>query len=1220
MIVAIFAAATAFVDPFIGTSGTGHCTPCAAYPFGMVQPGGDTGCSPWSWEHCSGYDYRDKRIIMFSNTHLSGTGSSGLGDVGLFPFSGETPASPGSSFSHERENASPGYYSVSLDEVGVKAECTCSERVAYHRFSAERERSVGFFLDPNYGIHSVVSEASCRVVSDTRIVGTCSMDGWVKRMFHFVVDSDCPLDIAALPLQNGQKSPVYVCRSQSKTLVVRVAVSATSQEGALRNLAAERHAFDFDSVHKAAVDAWEDTLSRLEVSDVVPRAQKVNLYTCLYHLCFQPNLHSDVGENRFYTTFSLWDTYRAAHPLYTMLYPERIADFVNSLLEQGRRTGYLPIWVLSGHENQGMIGIHSIPVIVDAYLKGFGGVDWHQAYAQIRDTLTRKEDPKPWKARWDLLDKYGYYPCDIVKGESVSRLLEVTFDFWCAAQMADRLGHDEDAAVFRKRAELWKGVYDPRVGFMRGRTSDGGWREPYDPRAVGHNVETANDFTEGNAFQWSWHVLHDPQGLFEAMGGKKAAERKLDELFAADSRIYGDSDIVDVTGLIGQYAHGNEPSHHIPYLYALLGKPEKTEAVLQEIFRRFYLPKPDGLSGNDDCGQMSAWYILSAMGQYPVTPCGGSMVRVAPQIPGVAPRRCRGAILRPGEVQVVIGGQSPGTVCFAAAEATNFLARVLDADVPVVSAPEDSKVSIVLGTNAWSAAAGICVDTFEQDEYRICVSGRHIYIAGHDDDVDVAGRIAQGWNDAKFRSGTLFGVYDFLERFAGVRFYFPGELGTVVPTKAQISAVGDFRVKPDFGVRDCFIAEAGLWPDENGHVLSKAESEGRRLLYRLRLREREFGLVCAHGQNKFKISERFSDSHPEYFQMREDGTRCTGTEFEHEWQGRQLCHTSPVWDIFRDETIARIRNGEQMVDLMPQDAMQACFCSNCQARYTTKDYSLNSSFATELIWSNTVSVARAMTAAGLKGSVAQAAYGAYRDPPVVDIPSNVDVLLTVGGPWSESHPDIRDQQVDFVRRWHDKLGRKIKWLWTYPMKNYGRLMAPDVPQHAPHAYLSFYQRVAPYISGSFAESNCGAGETLHVIHNYLNFYAFSKFAWNHGFDLDAALAEHHRLMFGEGAKDMAEFFDILERKWIGSVAIPSVIGETEIGPVMYRGPNQETLKNKIFNHAVMAELGRCLDCAKAKTAQDAMSLRRIAWIRREFYEPLAARYEPESACGTMPKE
>lgn len=569
----------------------------------------------------------------------------------------------------------------------------------------------------------------------------------------------------------------------------------------------------------------------------------------------------------------------------------------------------------------------------------------------------------------------------------------------------------------------------------------------------------------------------------------------------------------------------------------------------------------------------------------------------------------RTVVFTPGRTEVVLADGAPGAAAFAASEATNFLSRVLGAAVPIVHRPTGKGfASLVLGSNIWSVAAGAIPDGSVRDGFRIRAARDRVYIVGTDDDVDVPGLMRRSAHTARFRSGTLFGVYEFLERFAGVRFYFPGEMGTVVPHARRIAAHGDLSAKPDFTVRDCCISSAGTWPDdigENGPVrISEKEADGLRLLYKLRLRECAERPSCCHGQNRFRIAERFSDTHPEYFMMRKDGTRCTGTNFAHSWQGRQLCHTSPVWDVIREETIDRIRKGAKNVDVMPQDGMQPCWCATCQARFRTTDFSLSSGYATDLIWSNTVAVAKAITAAGLKGSVSQMAYGTYRDIPDFDIPDNVNLVLAVGGPWSESRPDIRDRQVAFVRDWSRKLGRKVAWIWTYPMKNYGRLQAPGVPQHAPHAYLSFYGRVAPYISGSFAETSCGKGKTLHLIHNYLNFYAFSKFAWNHAFDLDAALAEHHRLMFGTGAKEMGKFFDRLEKLWIGQVAIPSVIGETEIGPVMIKGPSEQDLWTKIYTPKVLAELGGHLDRA-AKLARAApLAAKRIAWIRAGFYETL----------------
>lgn len=569
----------------------------------------------------------------------------------------------------------------------------------------------------------------------------------------------------------------------------------------------------------------------------------------------------------------------------------------------------------------------------------------------------------------------------------------------------------------------------------------------------------------------------------------------------------------------------------------------------------------------------------------------------------------RTVVFEPGRTEVVLADGAPGAAAFAASEATNFLSRVLGTAVPVVSRPTGKGVaSLVLGSNAWSVAAGAVPEGSARDGFRIRAVGDGVYIVGNDDDVDVPALMRRGAHNARFRSGTLFGVYEFLERFAGVRFYFPGEMGTVVPRSGRIAAVGDISVKPEFAVRDCYISAAGMWPDdigENGPVrISEKEANGLRLLYKLRLRECAERPSCCHGQNGFRIAERFSDTHPEYFMLRKDGTRCTGTKFEYNWQGRQLCHTSPVWDVIREETIDRIRKGAKSVDVMPQDGMQPCWCAACQARFCTTNFSLSSGYATDLIWSNTVAVAKAITAAGLKGSVSQMAYGTYRNIPDIDIPDNVNLVLAVGGPWSESHPDIRDRQVEFVRNWSRKLGRKVAWIWTYPMKNYGRLQAPGVPQHAPHAYLSFYGRVAPYINGSFVETNCGDGGVLHLIHNYLNFYAFSKFAWDHSFDLDAALAEHDRLMFGAGAKEMGKFFERLEKLWIGKVAIPSVIGETEIGPVMITGPSELDLWTRIYTPEVVAELGGYLDRASKLAGADPMALKRIAWIRAGFYGTL----------------
>ncbi len=570
---------------------------------------------------------------------------------------------------------------------------------------------------------------------------------------------------------------------------------------------------------------------------------------------------------------------------------------------------------------------------------------------------------------------------------------------------------------------------------------------------------------------------------------------------------------------------------------------------------------------------------------------------------------CLGSLLPAAEItgsgtEVAIAPGAPSAVRFAADEMTNYLSRVLGRAIPLVTAPTEGRYSIILGTNAWSRAAGLRPEALSRDSYCVQIGPDRAYVAGCDDPQrDLARQIAEG-RVSHFERATLFGVYGFLDRHVGVRFYFPGELGTVVPSAASIRLPeGTYAVTPRFARRDCYLHGAGPYP---GVAPDDARMQRRaKAVYSLLLREETDRIPCCHGQNRFKIAERFSESHPEYFQLRKNGTRCVGTKFEHNWMGRQLCHTSKVWDVFREDTLARIRKGERYVDIMPQDGMSACMCENCQRMFNTDDFSLASGYATELIWSNTVAVAKAITDAGLDGGVSQMAYGTYRNIPSVDIPENVKVVLAVGGPWSESHPDIRDKQIAFVRAWAEKLGRPVSWIWTYPMKNYGRLQARDVPQVAPRAFATFYALAEPYVDGAFVESN--VGESL--VQNYLNFYVFSKLAWDGKIDVEQVLAEHHRLMFGAGAPHMARFFDALERKWIGEIAVPSLIGETEIGPMLY-GPNEIDLWQKIYSRAFLDGLNRALQSAAAAVPPDSLEARRIAWIREELYER-AARHQRE---------
>ena len=649
-----------YVDPFVGTAGFGHTTPAACVPFGLVQAGPDTGNG--DWDHCSGYNYADKQVLGFSQTHLNGTGCPDLGDVKLLPFvSDSVPESL--AIDKSGEVASPGYYAVTL-EGGVRVEATASEHCAVYRITYPNGARKRLAVDPRWCIAGSNPPSArikaCDVSLDGRIglSGKVSCDNWVNRSYAFKMEFS-----RQFSSESGLVFDFDI--KDGESLVVKVALSALGDVPAAdRNMRLEVPAFDFAAVEASAREQWSQALSCVQVEG--DDAQKRNFYTSLYHLFFQPNNLAEAGFKPFYSTLSTWDTFRAAHPLYTILMPERAAAFVGSMLEQGRRTGYLPIWTLWGRDNQCMIGTHSVPVIVDWFLKEVGENSsssrkeeqiplsnsnselqlnsptqnsnsnsyWLDAYAQIKETLTKSHEGRI-KERWDLYDKYGYYPFDEIKGESVSRTMECAYDDWCAAQMARKLGYAEDAEFFMRRSQNWKNVFDTSLGLVRGKDTKGKWRDPFDPFALGHGADLANDFTEGNAFQYTWHVMQDPEGLVAAMGGRDAFVKKLDGLFAQSEKVQGSGIVVDVTGLIGQYVHGNEPSHHVIYFYTLVGERDKAAKRIREVFDKFYLPKADGLCGNDDCGQMSAWYVFSALGFYPFNPCGGTYVLGAPQFPKV---------------------------------------------------------------------------------------------------------------------------------------------------------------------------------------------------------------------------------------------------------------------------------------------------------------------------------------------------------------------------------------------------------------------------------------------------------------------------------------------------------------------------------------------------------------------------------------------------------
>lgn len=649
---------TRYVNPFIGCADNGHTFPGATYPFGLIQASPDTGNETWTY--CSGYMYLDTSIWGFSQSHLNGTGCPDLGDVSIQPFTGEAvQENYHSPYRKETQRAKPGYYAVTLDRFGVDVEVTAAPHVAFYRCTYQKpDVPARMLVDLQYGIVSGKDALRNHILeSDVTVEDKATLSGhnrsrvWVDRHYYYVVTFDRPFtNITELPKRDGEKAPRYVVDFDLKpgeAVQVKIALSSVSVEGAKKNLKAEVPGWHFETVHKAAKKAWNTLLARAEILEGTD-AQKENFYTSMYHLFIQPNNIADVdGQYRgaddkvltapakeYYSTFSLWDTYRAAHPLYTILLPEKVGPFVASMVAHQKAKGYVPIWTLWGKENHCMIGNHSVPVMVDAYFKGFKGFDPEEVYAAIDESLRRNHPGHP-KDNWDLYDQYGYLPFDKIKGESISRTLECAYDDWCAAQLANALGKTEDAAFYTKRAMCYKNVFDKQNGFMRGRDTHGNWREPFDPFQLGHGAGTPNDFTEGNSWQYTWHVMQDPMGLIDLFGGPEPFAKKLDALFKQESKREGQGFVLDVSGLIGQYAHGNEPSHHVAYFFNFAGQGWRTQELIREIFDTQYKNKPDGLCGNDDCGQMSAWYVFSAMGFYPFNPCNSGYVFGAPQIPKV---------------------------------------------------------------------------------------------------------------------------------------------------------------------------------------------------------------------------------------------------------------------------------------------------------------------------------------------------------------------------------------------------------------------------------------------------------------------------------------------------------------------------------------------------------------------------------------------------------
>jgi predicted alpha-1,2-mannosidase len=624
-----------YVDPFIGTGGHGHTFPGATMPFGMVQLSPDTRLT--GWDGCSGYHYSDNVIYGFSHTHLSGTGISDYGDILLMPtvgvvtldglVDGKTDKGYASPFSHANESARPGYYAVRLDDGNIRVELTATNRAGFHRYTYSGGGRHNIILDLDH--RDRVLDSYLRIVDATHIEGYRRSTGWAKdQIVYFVAEFSQPfgaeialdgkLDRRLRQARGKNIKAVFGFPSRRGAILVKVAISAVSLDGARRNLAAELPHWDFDRVVKEADSAWNHELNKIQASGGSADQLKT-FYSALYHTMIAPNLFLDVdGQFRGrdgqthatkgftnYSVFSLWDTFRAAHPLYTIIDQKRTADFINTFLAQYDQGGRLPVWELAGNETDTMIGYHAVSVIADAGIKGIAGFDRHKAFAAMKHSAELKHFG---------LEAYlnrGYISMEDDR-ESVSKTLEYAYDDWCVAQMAGLLGQWDDYERFKKRGQFYRNVFDAQAGFARPR-KNGGWLSPFDPREVSFN------FTEANSWQYSFFVPQDVTGLIELLGGRDSFARKLDQLFTEESKTTG-REQADITGLIGQYAHGNEPSHHMAYLYDYVGQPWKTQQRVRQIVDNFYTPRPDGLIGNEDCGQMSAWYVLSAAGFYPVTP------------------------------------------------------------------------------------------------------------------------------------------------------------------------------------------------------------------------------------------------------------------------------------------------------------------------------------------------------------------------------------------------------------------------------------------------------------------------------------------------------------------------------------------------------------------------------------------------------------------------
>lgn len=683
---------TQWVDPFIGTGGDGHTFPGAVVPFGMVQLSPDTaavsrGVDPQSeiYKHSAGYHYDDKSIIGFSHTHFSGTGHSDLGDLLIMPMTGYAHTEPGtkenpdtgyrSRFSHDSEIASPGYYAVELSDYNIKAELTATARTGMHRYTFKEKDQAHLMLDLTASIYNFKNKviwSDVRVIDNQTLLAYRSTNGWAKqREMYFAIKFSQPFDSIELINQDDSRYRCNGCLTKkgnkpstivnsaiqytagkavkvlahfnepnTKPLIVKVGLSAVSRKNALENLTTENPDWNFDNIHQQAKKQWQQQLSVLQAKG--SKSQKRQLFTALYHALQAPSIYQDVnGQYRGvdgeihqadgfenHTLFSLWDTYRALHPLLTYVAPDKVPNMIKSMLAHYKESydNMLPIWSFHAHETWTMIGYHAVSVISDAYLKGIRDFDSELALKAMIDTAN---NPK-----YDAIPEYikrGYVPMDKLS-ESVSITLEYAYNDYAIARMAEAMGKKDIAKTFYKRALSYKNLFDPSVGFMRGKNSEGLWNPDFDAE----DAKLMGPFTEGNSFQYTFYVPHDVSELIDLIGGDKAFEERLDLLFNKELSHEKIKEHEDIAGLIGQYAHGNEPSHHIAYLYNYAGKPWRTQERIRQIMDTLSSDKPDGLAGNDDVGQMSAWYIFSAMGFYPVAPGDLTYSIGAPQLPEIS--------------------------------------------------------------------------------------------------------------------------------------------------------------------------------------------------------------------------------------------------------------------------------------------------------------------------------------------------------------------------------------------------------------------------------------------------------------------------------------------------------------------------------------------------------------------------------------------------------